>query len=131
MILEQYYIEFLSHASYLIGDETTGRAIVVNPRRDITDYLADADKYGLRIEGVINAYFHADYVSGHLELVEATAGWIGSGAAAAAYSIRRLADGEHISLAASTSRSSPNPATPGSRSACWCAKSTPPDPPRC
>ena len=45
MILEQYYIECLSHASYLIGDETTGRAIVVDPRRDIDDYLSDAAKY--------------------------------------------------------------------------------------
>ena len=54
MILEQYYIECLSHASYLIGDQTTGRAVVVDPRRDITEYLDDATKYGLTIEGVIN-----------------------------------------------------------------------------
>ncbi|WP_197376578.1 MBL fold metallo-hydrolase [Mycolicibacterium baixiangningiae] len=99
MILEQYYIECLSHASYLIGDTTTGRAIVVDPRRDITDYLADADKYGLTIEGVINTHFHADFVSGHLELVDATGAWIGFGAAAQTdYPIRRLADGERLSL---------------------------------
>jgi hydroxyacylglutathione hydrolase len=99
MILEQYYIECLSHASYLIGDEATGRAIVVDPRRDISEYLADADRYGLRIEGVINTHFHADFVSGHLELVEATGAWIGFGEAAQTeYPIRRLADGEHISL---------------------------------
>jgi glyoxylase-like metal-dependent hydrolase (beta-lactamase superfamily II)/rhodanese-related sulfurtransferase len=99
MILEQYYIECLSHASYLIGDETSRRAIVVDPRRDIADYLADADRYGLTIEGVINTHFHADFVSGHLELVEATGAWIGFGEAAQTeYPIRRLADGEHISL---------------------------------
>jgi hydroxyacylglutathione hydrolase len=99
MILEQYYIECLSHASYLIGDETTGRAVVVDPRRDITEYLDDAAKYGLTIEGVINTHFHADFVSGHLELVEATGGWIGFGAAAQTdYPIRRFSDGEHISL---------------------------------
>jgi glyoxylase-like metal-dependent hydrolase (beta-lactamase superfamily II)/rhodanese-related sulfurtransferase len=99
MILEQYYIECLSHASYLIGDETTGRAIVVDPRRDITEYLDDAKRYGLSIEGVINTHFHADFVSGHLELVDATGAWIGFGEAAeTAYPIRRLADGEHISL---------------------------------
>ena len=46
MILEQYYIECLSHASYLIGDETTGRAIVVDPRRDITEYLDDTRSTG-------------------------------------------------------------------------------------
>ncbi|WP_179468083.1 MBL fold metallo-hydrolase [Mycolicibacterium vinylchloridicum] len=99
MILEQYYIECLSHASYLIGDQTTGRAVVVDPRRDIAEYLADARKYGLRIEGVINTHFHADFVSGHLELVEATGAWIGFGEAAETdYPIRRLGHGEHISL---------------------------------
>jgi len=60
MILEQYYIECLSHASYLIGDESTGRAVVVDPRRDIGEYLDDAGKHGLGIEGVINTHFHAD-----------------------------------------------------------------------
>ncbi len=99
MILEQYYIECLSHASYLIGDETTGRAIVVDPRRDIAEYLHDAAKHGLTIEGVINTHFHADFVSGHLELVEATGAWIGFGEDAQTdYPIRRLADGQHISL---------------------------------
>jgi hydroxyacylglutathione hydrolase len=99
MILEQYYIECLSHASYLIGNETSGRAVVIDPRRDITDYLSDAERYGLRIEGVINTHFHADFVSGHLELVEATGAWIAFGEAAETdYPIRRLADGEHVSL---------------------------------
>jgi glyoxylase-like metal-dependent hydrolase (beta-lactamase superfamily II)/rhodanese-related sulfurtransferase len=99
MILEQYYIECLSHASYLIGDDTTGRAVVVDPRRDISDYLADAKKFGLTIEGVINTHFHADFVSGHLELVDATDAWIGFGEVAETdYPIRRLADGEHVSL---------------------------------
>ncbi|MGW5151583.1 MBL fold metallo-hydrolase [Rhodococcus koreensis] len=99
MILEQYYIECLSHASYLIGDEGTGRAIVVDPRRDITDYLADANRHGLTIEGVINTHFHADFVSGHLELLDATGAWIGFGEAAETdYPIRRLRHGEHIVL---------------------------------
>jgi hydroxyacylglutathione hydrolase len=99
MILEQYYLECLSHASYLIGDQTTGRAIVVDPRRDITEYLDDAEKYGLVIEGVVNTHFHADFVSGHLELVDATGAWIGFGEAAETdYPIRRLRDGERLSL---------------------------------
>jgi glyoxylase-like metal-dependent hydrolase (beta-lactamase superfamily II)/rhodanese-related sulfurtransferase len=99
MILQQYYIECLSHASYLVGDDTTGRAVVVDPRRDISDYLADARRFGLTIEGVINTHFHADFVSGHLELVDATGAWIGFGEAAETdYPIRRLADGEHVSL---------------------------------
>lgn len=99
MILEQYYLECLSHASYLVGDKTTGRAVVIDPRRDITEYLSDAGKLGLTIEGVINTHFHADFVSGHLELVEATGAWIGFGEAAETeYSIRRLEHGAHIRL---------------------------------
>jgi hydroxyacylglutathione hydrolase len=99
MILEQYYLECLSHASYLVGDENTGHAIVVDPRRDIGDYLAGASTHGLTIKGVINTHFHADFVAGHLELAAATRAWIGMGAAARTdYPIRWLATGEHISL---------------------------------
>jgi len=99
VILEQYYIECLSHASYLIGDQGTGRAIVVDPRRDVTEYLEDAARHGLTIEGVVNTHFHADFVSGHLELVEATGAWIGFGEAADTdYPIRRLHHGEHLTL---------------------------------
>lgn len=101
MILEQYYIECLSHASYLVGDGATGRAIVVDPRRDVTEYLDDAERLGLTIEGVVNTHFHADFVSGHLELVEATGAWIGFGESARTdYPIRRLAHGDHIELGA-------------------------------
>ncbi|NLV80076.1 MAG: MBL fold metallo-hydrolase [Rhodococcus sp.] len=99
MLLEQYYIECLSHASYLIGDRTTGRAVVVDPRRDIDEYLTDADRHGLTIEGVINTHFHADFVSGHLELLDATGAWIGFGESAHTdYPIRRLRHGQHLSL---------------------------------
>ena len=99
MILEQYYIECLSHASYLIGDESTGRAVVVDPRRDVTEYLTDARRHGLTIEAVVNTHFHADFVSGHLELLEATGAWIGFGEAARTdYPIRRLRHGDHLDL---------------------------------
>ena len=49
MKFQQYYLECLSHASYLIGDETTGRAVVVDPQRDISQYLSDAEADGLTI----------------------------------------------------------------------------------
>ena len=99
MILEQYYIDCLSHASYLIGDTTTGRAVVVDPRRDVTEYVDDAKRLGLSIEGVINTHFHADFVSGHLEMLESTGAWIGYGEDAETdYPIRRFKDGEHFSL---------------------------------
>ncbi|HVB43678.1 MAG TPA: rhodanese-like domain-containing protein [Streptosporangiaceae bacterium] len=100
MFFTQYYLDCLSQASYLIGDETTGRAVVVDPRRDVSEYLADADARGLVIEGVINTHFHADFLAGHLELASGAGAWIGYGrqAAEVEYPIRRLADGDSISL---------------------------------
>ena len=99
MHFTQYYLDCLSQASYLIGDETTGRAVVVDPRRDIQEYLADADAAGLRIELIIETHFHADFLSGHLELAEATGAEIGFGEVAKAdFPIRRLHDGERLSL---------------------------------
>ncbi len=99
MIFTQYYLDCLSHASYLIGDETTGRAVVVDPRRDVQEYLDDAAAAGLTIELVIETHFHADFLSGHLELAAATGAEIGYGEAARAeFPIRRLAHGERISL---------------------------------
>ena len=68
----QYYLDCLSHASYLIGDENSGRAVVVDPQRDVSEYLADAAELGLHIDLVIETHFHADFLSGHLELADAT-----------------------------------------------------------
>jgi len=99
MIFEQYYLDCLSQASYLIGDETTGRAVVVDPRRDIDEYLRDAAAHGLRIELVLETHFHADFLSGHLELAEATGAEIGFGSAARPeFPARALRDGERINL---------------------------------
>lgn len=99
MIFTQYYLDCLSQASYLVGDETTGRAVVVDPRRDVSEYLADAAARGLTIEAVINTHFHADFVAGHLELAAETGAWIGYGERAEAdYAIRKLADGERVVL---------------------------------
>lgn len=95
----QYYLDCLSQASYLIGDERTGRAVVVDPRRDVEIYLADAAESGLRIELVIETHFHADFLSGHLELAALTGADIAFGAAASAqFRIRHLVDGERIAL---------------------------------
>ncbi len=99
MIFTQYYIDCLSQASYLIGDESTGQAVVVDPRRDIAEYLDDAKAQGLTIVGVINTHFHADFVSGHLELARETGAWIGYGSAARAdFEVRHFSDGERFSL---------------------------------
>jgi glyoxylase-like metal-dependent hydrolase (beta-lactamase superfamily II)/rhodanese-related sulfurtransferase len=99
VIFEQYYLQCLSHASYLIGDATTGRAVVVDPQRDISQYLADASANGLHIERVIETHFHADFVSGHLELAEATGAVISYGdGARPEYDFEPLADGQRLSL---------------------------------
>jgi hydroxyacylglutathione hydrolase len=99
MIFTQYYLDCLSQASYLIADEGTKQAVVVDPRRDIHEYVDDARERDLTIVGVINTHFHADFVSGHLELAEETGAWIGYGEAAVAdFEVRHLADGERISL---------------------------------
>ncbi|MFC9241402.1 rhodanese-like domain-containing protein [Streptomyces decoyicus] len=101
MHFAQYYLDCLSQASYLIGDETTGRAVLVDPRRDIDEYLHDAEAAGLRIELVIETHIHADFLSGHLELARATDAAIAFGEAAeTGFPIRRLRDGERISLGA-------------------------------
>lgn len=68
MILKQYYLGCLAHASYLLGDESSSTAIVVDPQRDIQQYLTDAEKFGLQIRHVFLTHFHADFVAGHLEL---------------------------------------------------------------
>jgi hydroxyacylglutathione hydrolase len=95
----QYYLDCLSQASYLIGDDTTGDAAVVDPRRDIQTYLDDAAEGGFTIKYVIETHFHADFLSGHLELAEATGAQIIFGQAAnAEFEIRRVEDGERISL---------------------------------
>jgi glyoxylase-like metal-dependent hydrolase (beta-lactamase superfamily II)/rhodanese-related sulfurtransferase len=68
MILKQFYLNCLAHASYLIGDEKTRTAAVVDPQRDVDQYLAFAAEHGLRIEHVFLTHLHADFVAGHLEL---------------------------------------------------------------
>jgi len=99
MKFTQYYLDCLSQASYLIGDTTTGRAVIVDPRRDIDEYVADAAAEGLTIELVIETHFHADFLSGHLELAAATGAEIGfSSVAETEFESRKLADGERISL---------------------------------
>ena len=99
MKFNQYYLECLSHASYLIGDETSGRAVVVDPQRDVSEYLADARESGMTIELVIETHFHADFLSGHLELAKATgAKIVYSSVAQPEFDFMAVADGERYSL---------------------------------
>src|ERR1700759_236715 len=99
MIFSQHYLDCLSQGSYLIGDETTGRAVVVDPRRDVDIYLSEAAQHGLRIERVIETHIHADFLSGHLELAAATGALICYGEDAdVEFDIEPLRDGQRISL---------------------------------
>jgi hydroxyacylglutathione hydrolase len=99
LVFKQYYLGCLSQASYLVGDQKTGRAVVVDPQRDIGGYLADAATRSLVIERVIETHVHADFLSGHLELAAATGARIAFGAAAQVeFPIDRLEDGERLSL---------------------------------
>ena len=101
LVLKQYYLACLSHASYLVGDSTTGRAVVVDPQRDVSQYLKDAKLLGLTIELIIESHFHADFLSGHLELAAATGARIGYGSAAKGlteFEIEALEDGRQIEL---------------------------------
>jgi glyoxylase-like metal-dependent hydrolase (beta-lactamase superfamily II)/rhodanese-related sulfurtransferase len=99
MKIDQYYLECLSQASYLIADESSGLAAVVDPRRDIDEYLRDADAAGLTIAYVIETHFHADFLSGHLELAAATGAQIIFGdAARPGFPARLVHDGERITM---------------------------------
>ncbi|PYR14268.1 MAG: MBL fold metallo-hydrolase [Acidobacteria bacterium] len=99
MILKQFYLSCLAHASYLVGDERTHAAVVVDPQRDVDQYLAFAAEHGLDIRHVVLTHFHADFLAGHLELRDRTGARIYLGAAAQAeYEFTALHDGDTIEL---------------------------------
>src|SRR5712691_4549053 len=89
VIFKQFYLNCLAHASYLIGDEQTHIAAVVDPQRDIDQYLAFAEAHGLRIQHVFLTHLHADFIAGHLELRDRAGATIYLGAAAKAESACR------------------------------------------
>ncbi|NBP80704.1 MBL fold metallo-hydrolase, partial [bacterium] len=72
MKIHQYYLACLSHASYMISDDESKTAAIVDPQRDIDEYLQDAEKGGYTIQHVFLTHFHADFVSGHIELRDKT-----------------------------------------------------------
>src|SRR5690349_7093168 len=97
VIFRQFYLPCLAHASYLIGDETTGTAAVVDPQRDTDQYLVFAAEHALQIKHVILTHLHADFVAGHLELRDRVGATIYLGAAAkAAYTFTPLRDGDVV-----------------------------------
>jgi glyoxylase-like metal-dependent hydrolase (beta-lactamase superfamily II)/rhodanese-related sulfurtransferase len=99
MILERYYLACLAHASYLIADQASGEAAVIDPQRDIDCYLESAASLGCRIRHVFLTHFHADFVAGHLELRDREGARIHLGARARAeYQFAAMRDGETLEL---------------------------------
>ena len=99
MILQQFYLNCLAHASYLVADEATGAAAVVDPQRDVDQYLAFAAGHGLRITHVFLTHFHADFIAGHLELRDRTGATIYLGRRAIAeYDFMPVGDGSIVNL---------------------------------
>ena len=93
MILKQFYLNCLAHASYLIADEQTSIAAVIDPQRDVAQYLIFAAEHGLQIKHVFLTHLHADFVAGHLELRDHAGATIYLGAKAqAAYRFTPLSD---------------------------------------
>ena len=99
MILKQYYLGCLAHASYLIVDERTKQAIVVDPQRDIEQYLRDVQQGGYAIQSVVLTHFHADFLAGHIELRNRAGARIMMGARAQAeFDFQALKEGDLIEL---------------------------------
>lgn len=97
MKLQQYYLACLAHASYLIADDKTKVAAIVDPQRDVDQYLQDAEAGGYQIKYVFLTHFHADFIAGHIELRDRTGAQIYLGARAEAeYEFVHARDGATV-----------------------------------
>jgi hydroxyacylglutathione hydrolase len=97
MIIEQHYLACLAQASYLLGDEKSRTAVIVDPRRDVDVYIDHAKELGLEIRHVILTHFHADFVAGHLELAKRCGATLYLGSQAKAeFEFHGLEDGERL-----------------------------------
>jgi glyoxylase-like metal-dependent hydrolase (beta-lactamase superfamily II)/rhodanese-related sulfurtransferase len=99
MLLKQYYLGCLAHASYLIADEHSKEAAIVDPQRDIEQYLKDATDGGYSIKYVILTHFHADFLAGHIELRNRAGARIVMGSQAKAeFDFLNVNDGQSIDM---------------------------------
>ena len=99
MFLKRYFVEGLAHASYLFGAD--GEAAVVDPKRDVDDYISDAEREGLKIVAIFNSHPHADFASGFRELAQRTGAKIyASHLAPAKYERVAAKDGDRIRVGA-------------------------------
>jgi hydroxyacylglutathione hydrolase len=97
MHFKQFYLGCLAHASYYIG--SNGEAAVVDPQRDVEQYIAEAEANNQRIKYVIETHLHADFVSGHIELAQKTGATIVFGRQAnAAFEHLAVKDGDDLTI---------------------------------
>ncbi|MGD9932598.1 MAG: rhodanese-like domain-containing protein [Dehalococcoidia bacterium] len=97
MFFKQYYLGCLAHASYLVGDQRTKTAVVVDPQRDVEQYLEDARAQGMTITHVFLTHFHADFIAGHLELRDKVGATVCLGARAEAeFAFQKFATGDRL-----------------------------------
>jgi hydroxyacylglutathione hydrolase len=97
MYLKQFYLGCLSHGSYLLG--SNGEGAVIDPQRDIEQYIQEAEREGLSIKYIIETHLHADFVSGHRELAAKTgAPIVFSHKADAAFPHIAVVDGDILKL---------------------------------
>src|SRR5207237_431036 len=97
MYLKQFYLGCLAHASYLIGSD--GEAAVVDPQRDVDQYVEEAAAQNLKIKYIIETHLHADFVSGHRELADKTGAEIVFGKeAGATFPHRAVKDGDDLTI---------------------------------
>ena len=99
MILKQFHLESLGHASYLVGSEETGEALVLDIRRDVNPYLEEARSRGMNIRYALETHQHNDYVTGICELADRIPVQCLAGKEASiGYDARRVADGERVTM---------------------------------
>jgi glyoxylase-like metal-dependent hydrolase (beta-lactamase superfamily II)/rhodanese-related sulfurtransferase len=97
MKFKQFYLGCLAHASYYIGSES--EAVVIDPQRDIEQYLREAEANDQKIKYVIETHSHADFVSGHLELAKKTGAEIIYGERAnTEFPTLKVKDGDELSV---------------------------------
>src|SRR5918995_2226739 len=99
MFFKQFYLQGLGHASYLVGSEETGEALVFDPQRDVSGYFAAARMQGLRVRHALDPHGHNDYLSGLTEVAARSDGellaWV---TADVGFDHRALRDGEPFEL---------------------------------
>ena len=97
MQFKQFYLGCLSHASYYIG--SGAEAAIIDPQRDVEQYIAEAEANGQKIKYVIETHSHADFVSGHIELAEKTGAEIIYGQRAKTeFPTHKVKDGDELTL---------------------------------